>query len=60
MKTLHYRLMDLAEKLKSGGQDEDAATVWSAAMQLIPGPKPTIETLTEPAPGFYHYFKYFG
>lgn len=58
--TLHEKLMDLANRLGESGQKDDSATVFAAAFHLAPGPKPVIETLSEPAPGLYHHFRYYG
>ena len=58
--TLHEKLLALADRLEKDGEKDDAAIVFSAAFQLAPGPKPTIETLTQPIPGYLHYFRFYG
>ena len=55
--TLHEKLLEFGNRLNESGKNEDAAIVYSAALQLAPLPVPTMETLTQPVPGLYRHFK---
>jgi hypothetical protein len=55
-KTLQEKILDLAERLEG----DDKALLFFAACQLAPGPEPTIESTSQPIPGFYVTYRYYG